>query len=188
MNESLLIEQLRNSSETAFNAIYKMYVRTLLAFCHQYTKSMEEAEDIVQEVFTGLWKSRVTIQRETTLRPLLLTMSRNRLINAYRRTVNSPVFEEFTEYRGSTSADDASRQMEYDEFVRKMRRVIGSMPATQQRVIDLTRFQGKSIRETAEMLGLSEQTVKNQVSLGLKTLRSELLRMIVTLWLLHYVN
>lgn len=188
MNESLLIEQLRNSSETAFNAIYNMYARALLAFCHQYTKSMEEAEDIVQEVFTGLWKSRANLQRDTTLRPLLLTMSRNRLINAYRRTVNSPVFEEFTEYRGSTAADDASRKMEYDEFVGRMRRVLDGMPATQRSVIELTRFHGKTNREAAEMLGLSEQTVKNQVSLGLKTMRSELLRVILTLWLLNFVN
>lgn len=51
------------------------------------------------------------------------------------------------------------------------------LPLTQQRVISLSRFSLLSNQEIAERLSLSEQTVKNQLSLGLKALRMLLEKM-----------
>ena len=61
-----------------------MYARRLLAYCKQYTKSLEDAEEIVQDVFVRLWSNRARIHQEETLRSLLFTMSKNQLVNAYR--------------------------------------------------------------------------------------------------------
>ena len=49
-----------------------------------------------------------------------------------------------------------------------------TLPATQQRVIYLSRIEGLSHKEIAEKLSLNEQTVKNQLSLGLKALREKM--------------
>ena len=45
------------------------------------------------------------------------------------------------------------------------------MPYTQRRMIELIKMEGMTIREVAEQLQLTEQTVRNQLSLGLKLLR-----------------
>ena len=62
------------------------------------------------------------------------------------------------------------------------------MPSTQRRVIELTRLRELSNKEAAQVLELSEQTVKNQLSIGLKALRQELSRLTVPLWLLFFIN
>ncbi len=62
------------------------------------------------------------------------------------------------------------------------------MSSTQRRVIELTRLRELSNKEAAQVLELSEQTVKNQLSIGLKTLRQELSRLAVPLWLLFFIN
>ena len=62
------------------------------------------------------------------------------------------------------------------------------MPSTQRRVIELTRLRELSNKEAAQVLELSEQTVKNQLSIGLKALRQELSRLAVPLWLLFFIN
>ena len=51
-----------------------------------------------------------------------------------------------------------------------IRQGLDRLPLTQRRVIELSRFEQKSIIEIASMLNLKEQTVRNQLSLGLKQL------------------
>ena len=98
-NERVLIGKLKEGSRQALDGIYHMYARRLFAYCKQYTKSVEDAEEIVQDVFVRLWNSRHLIQQEDTLRSLLFTMSRNLLINAYRSRINSPVYEDYVDCR-----------------------------------------------------------------------------------------
>ena len=89
-NEHLLIADLKKGSKEAFDEIYRLYAGRLLAYCAQYTKCREDAEEIVQDVFVALWNSRQTIRQEETLRSLLFTISKHRVINAYRVSRLSP--------------------------------------------------------------------------------------------------
>lgn len=61
--------------------------------------------------------------------------------------------------------------MEYDEFVSQLKSVIKELPATQRKVLELSLLHQLGNKEIAEKLLLSEQTVKNQLSIGLKKLR-----------------
>lgn len=187
-NEKILIRELKNDSRKAFNAIYAMYAKRLLAYCKQYTKSVEDAEEIVQDVFVRLWNNRGNIRQEETLQSLLFIMSKHSLINAYRSTVNSPVYEDYTNCLSELSTDDTHYRLEYHEFVSQLKAALKELPETQRKVIELSRFHDLSNKEIAEQLSLSEQTIKNQLSLGLKTLREKLQGMSLALWLLLFVN
>ena len=187
-NERVLIGKLKESSRQALDGIYHMYARRLFAYCKQYTKSVEDAEEIVQDVFVRLWNSRHLIQQEDTLRSLLFTMSKNLLINAYRSRINSPVYEDYVDCREELFVAETHDKMEYEEFVRLLRKALEQLPSTQRRVIELTRLRELSNKEAAQVLELSEQTVKNQLSVGLKALRRELSRLTVPLWLLFFIN
>lgn len=187
-NERVLIGKLKEGSRQALDGIYHMYARRLFAYCKQYTKSVEDAEEIVQDVFVRLWNSRHLIQQEDTLRSLLFTMSKNLLINAYRSRINSPVYEDYVDCREELFVAETHDKMEYEEFVRLLRKALEQLPSTQRRVIELTRLRELSNKEAAQVLELSEQTVKNQLSVGLKALRQELSRLAVPLWLLFFIN
>lgn len=179
--EQRLISELKKGSRKAFDSIYKMYSKRLYAYCLQYAKSAEDAEEIVQDVFVRLWTNRENIRQEETLRSLLFIMSKNYLINAYRSAVNSPVYEDYVNCMESVCVNDTHRQTEYDEFVGQLKTVLRKLPATQQQVITLSRIDQLSNKEIATELSLSEQTVKNQLSLGLKTLREELKKILILL-------
>lgn len=178
-NEHLLIADLKKGSKEAFDEIYRLYAGRLLAYCTQYTKCREDAEEIVQDVFVALWNSRQTIRQEETLRSLLFTISKHRVINAYRSTLNSPVYEDYVDYQNELPAGEDYRRLEYEQYVRIVKDAIRRLPSTQQRVITLSRFSQLSNKEIAEHLSLSEQTVKNQLSIGLKTLRELLAKVLV---------
>lgn len=185
--ELYLIQDLKRGSHKAFDKIYQIYAKRLYAYSLQFTKSPEESEEIVQEVFVKLWSNRMKIKQNETLRSLLFIMAKHHLINAYRFRINHPVYEEYVNYMDILSTEDAHHKLEYNEFVLRLRKIIKTLPVTQQKVIHLSRLQQLSNKEIAEKLSLSEQTVKNQLSLGLKTLKEKLSKVLLSLMLL-FIN
>lgn len=185
--EERLISALKLGSSKAFDNIYQMYSKRLYAYCLQFTKSPEESEEIVQDVFVKLWQNRTQIRQNETLRSLLFIMAKHHLINAYRSKVNHPVYEEFVDYKDILSVEDAHSRLEYTEFKQAFQKAIESLPDTQRRVISLSRIHQLSNKEIAEKLSLSEQTVKNQISLGLKALKDKLNKILWIIMLL-FIN
>lgn len=174
MFEEQLIKDLKNGSRKAFDCIYKIYSKRLYAYCLQYCKSAEDAEEIVEDVFVRLWTQRKNIRQQETLKSLLFIMSKHLVINAYRKRVNSLEYAEYVEHQNILSDSDADSRIEYDEFVQNIMRMLKTLPKTQRQVIELSRFQGLGNKQIAAMLNLSEQTVKNQLSLGLKELHKKM--------------
>ena len=92
-------------SQKAFETLFERYSRELYAYSLQFTKSSEEAEEIVHDVFLCLWNNRHRLKQVDSLRPLLFKMSKFRLINAFRAKVASPVFEEYIELKDKRPSD-----------------------------------------------------------------------------------
>lgn len=171
-NEGELIRELKLGSKRAFDTIYRMYFKRLYAYCFKFTKSGEDAEEIVQDTFLCLWKMREEIRQEETLRSLLFIISKSYLIKSFHKCINSQMFEDYINYKDRISADDKTDyELEYEDYLKKVRSEMTKLPETQKKVIELSKIKQLSIKETAECLALSEQTVRNQLSLGLKSLK-----------------
>lgn len=171
VDENHLIADLKRDSQSAPREIYQLYAERLYAFCMQYMRSRQKSEELVEDTFVWLWTNRHHIRQEETLRSLLFIRVRHFVINAYRATLNAPVFEQYCRYSKELQVDDTSQAVEYDDFVRRLGRAMDCLPATQRKVVELSKLEQKSNREIARLLGLQEQTVKNQLSLGLRSLR-----------------
>lgn len=168
--EEFLIWLLKQDSQWAFDCLYRMYAHRLFAFALEYCHQKETAEEIVEDTFIWIWNHRHDIKQEQTLRSLVFIKARHLLINAYRATLNSPQFEDYINYANCLGSQEQGSQMEYDEFMSAIHKGLNQLPPTQQRVIRLSRFEQKSVKEIASMMNLKEQTVRNQLSLGLKQL------------------
>lgn len=168
--EDIFIWLLKHDSQWAFDNLYRMYAHRLFAFALEYCHHKETAEEIVEDTFIWIWNHRHDIKQEKTLFNLVFIKARHLLINAYRATLNSPHFEDYVNYSNSLGTEEQESQLEYDEFIHVIRQGLDRLPLTQRRVIELSRFEQKSIIEIASMLNLKEQTVRNQLSLGLKQL------------------
>lgn len=176
--ESQYIKDLKNGSRKAFNALYEIYSSRLYGYCYQWTKSHEDAEEIVQDVFVKLWIHRDSIENEETILYFVFKIAKNQLINMYRSNVNSAIYEEYLQYSNtsSLSIDDTAYAVEYDDFCKLLNKIKETLPETQQKVYEYSKLRHFSNQEIADALGLSEQTVKNQLSLALKVFRENLSR------------
>lgn len=182
--EQKLIRGLKDGNYKAFNEIYALYAKRLYAYCLQYTRQAEDAEEIVQDVFVRLWNQRDKIRQEETLQSLLFIMAKHLVINAYRAKVNQPIYEDYLNYVDELSVDDVKERTEYRDFLLNFNKILSTLPDTQRKVIKLSRMRQLSNKEIAEYLSLSEQTVKNQLSLGMKKLREEFSKIA---WLLLFL-
>ncbi|VFB13161.1 RNA polymerase sigma factor, sigma-70 family/RNA polymerase sigma-70 factor, Bacteroides expansion family 1 [Bacteroides heparinolyticus] len=169
--EASLILQLKNNSQKAFCLIYRLYASRLFAFALDYCKSREVAEELVEDTFVWLWIKRHTIRQEHTLKALLFIRMRHFLINAYRSTVNSPQYENYLNYIDHLTEEQSDTPLEYNEFLQKVDTALRKLTKMQQKIVRLSKLEMKSNQEIAQLLGLKEQTVKNHLSAGLRTLR-----------------
>jgi RNA polymerase sigma-70 factor (ECF subfamily) len=185
--EALLIFQLKQGASKAFDRIYQMYAKRLYAYCMQFTKSPEDSEEIVQDVFVKLWTNREHIRQKDTLRSLLFIMTRHHIISAFRSRINQPVYEEYINCKEAMSVNDVSQQLEYQDFVEKFKKTVQTLPVTQQKVVVLSKIKELSNKEIAEELALSEQTVKNLLSVGLKKLK-DMISKLYFLYTLIFIN
>ena len=172
-SESELIALLKQGSQEAFKSLYDLYARRLYAFCMEYTKSREDTEEIVQDAFIWLWRNKDNIRQEATIKNLLFLRVKHFLINAWRARVNTPIFEDYVDYINSLPADSRDH-LEYMDFQVTVMSFIDQLPKTQSKVVKMSRLEGFKNKEIAEKLRLSEQTVKNALSMGLKFLKERL--------------
>lgn len=179
------IEQLKSGSQRAFNQLYDAYAGRMYGFCYQYTKSHEDSEELVHDLFVQIWNKRELLREDLPVIHLLYHMMRNSLINRFHARVQSPSYELYTDYLNYSgfSVDDSSMQIEYDDFCRHLNQLKQELNDTQQQIVEQKIHGGLTIDQIAEVLHLSKQTVKNQLSLALKQLRQRLLSSDLLLWM-----
>lgn len=183
--ETSLMLDLSKGSLKAFDRIYELYARKLYAYCFQCTQSRQITEEIVQDVFVNLWRYHADIDPQRSLSTLLFTIARRYRINAFRSIVNSPVYEDYLDYR-DTIASESHPGIEYTEFLADIHTALRKLPGRQRQIIILSKFKNLNNSEIGQRLNISEKTVRNLLSAGLKALRGELrhiLPHIIIVWL-----
>lgn len=172
------IKELRKGSHRAYNAIYDMYADKLFGFVFAHTKSRELANDLVQETFLKLWTMRESLSMEGSLLAMLFTISHNKMIDTFRAQINKVEFEDYIEFSENAELEDNAieRKIYYDDFLKALKLCKNLLPNRQMEIFEMSRENGKSIEEIASELKISEQTVKNQLTSALKTLRAELVK------------
>lgn len=169
------VASIKEGSQTAFNAIYAAYSPRLYSYCYKFCRTAEDAEEIVQDTFVCLWNSRGLIEEHTSLNSLLFTISHRLVVNAWRKRLTDPAY--IAGLEGKEQVADASRTdhaVEYDEFTLRVNKLIDKLPPAQGKIVRLSKMEDMPNKKIAAIMGISEQTVKNQLSQGLKLLRSKL--------------
>lgn len=172
--EKQLITGLTQGDRRAFDVIYYMYVRRLSAFALAYVRNQEDAEELVEDVFISLWANRAAIRNTSTIKPLLFTSLRNKIIDYYKKRVKSPLYEDYVELNNNSGYSTSAEPMEYEEFEKIVMGEISRLPLTQEKIVRLSKIDGLSHSEIASQLGISMNTVRNMLSVGLRQLKERL--------------
>src|SRR5674476_30769 len=173
-NEALLVRNLSKGNLLAFNTLYKEYSGRLYRFALGYLKSEEEAEELVQEVFTKIWEKRSDLKKELSFKSFLFTIAFN-IIRKHFRT--KAYLSEYFKTRISDDIDmKTSQKITYDSLYQYITELVNQLPERRKEIFIKSRFEGLSINEIAEKLKISHKTVENQLTDALKFIRTNLNR------------
>jgi len=169
-----LLSRVREGDESAFEAIYKRYYSLLYIHACKLLKESGEAEDCVQEVFSGLWQKAGQLEISVSLSSYLYTSIRNRVLNRieHKRVKDAYLFSMQRFMKEGVSITD--EELRVRELTALIEREIAALPEKMREVFELSRREELSHKEIAEKLNISDKTVKKQVSNALKILRGRL--------------
>lgn len=180
-----LVKGLKQGSYEDFDALYTLYADMLYSFILNLTKSPIETQDILQDTFMRIWQTRERINIELSFKTYLYTIARNLIIDSLRKQIDNVTFEEYicSEAFQQYSENNIERNISFDEFKEKLAKAKEKLTLRQKEIFELSREKGYSIQSIAETLQLSEKTVKNQLTLALKVIRSEVFFYFILLFL-----
>ena len=169
-----LMRRVAEDDVGAFGAIYDRHARSVYGLAFRMMRERSAAEDVVQETFVALWRSRHSYRPDRgSLGSWLLTITRNRSIDAMRRG-RGHVHAELD----STSEQEAPERTD-DEALRRLEAgtigvALRTLPEAQRQALELSYFDGLSQTEIAARVGIPLGTVKGRMRLALKKLAAEL--------------
>lgn len=174
--DQFLLQQLTHDDQKAFTAIYQRYWKSLFREAMNVLRSQREAEDCVQELFVSLWKRRQVLSITSSLKAYLQTAVRYQCIDRIERDmIRGGYLEDFTSYLDEHhSMPTIEEELYARDLAANIDQVMDKMPGKMREVFRLSRREQLTHREIADRLQISEETVKKQIYLALKILKSNL--------------
>jgi RNA polymerase sigma-70 factor (ECF subfamily) len=179
--EKALVERARSDPQ-AFGLIFDEYYRAIFGYILRRTANVEVARDISAEVFLKALRSVSRFQwRGVSISSWLYRIASNEVAAYFReRKYEGDSLDELREvalFEPPESQDmleeivTAEREVERHADFLHVQKLLERLPQRSQEVIALRFFEGKRIKEIAEILGKGEGTVKSLLSRGLDQLR-----------------
>jgi len=168
-----LFQQMQHGDHGAFKALFYLYYKELCFFTEWHVKSKECAEELVSDLFIKLWEKRAVLQ-VTNIRPYLYQAAKHNALNYLRKSklVTEPIETHFNLQQ--SEAEGPYQQLLLKESHKEMNSLIDSLPARRKVIFVMSRIDGLSYAEIADLLDISIRTVEDQMLKAVKSLRSSL--------------
>lgn len=163
------------SEDKTIEQLFRIWYRPLCLYALHYLEDLDEAEDLVQDVFCTLWKKASEDHNPAEGKAYLYSCVRNRCLDVLR----SPSRKNRPSSLEGLGVDESLALTEYDDSdlrdssleEARMWVEISRLPRRCRRILLMGKVQAKKYSEIARELGISENTVRNQMAKALKTVR-----------------
>lgn len=175
LHRGWLVAIRERNDKDAFGAIYRIYWDDLYKHALRRVRNEQQAEDLVQELFIQFWEQRERLDTTMNLPAYLYGILKYKIIDFFNSNKIKPQLLDLWATDLHQYVQQNPDELEtYHALERLLDRELDSMPTNMKQAI-LLKWDKLSIRDIAARLGLSEQTVKNNISVGSKRLQQALL-------------
>lgn len=173
-----LMAQYCDGDASAFRALYALVAPRLLGYLMKMARERAVAEDLLQLTFLKLHRAREAYVRGADPLPWIYSIAHRTFLDEARRVKRAVVRvgegdelpEQRADLRGET--DDRRDEPRVDpELVRAALDALAALPEQQREAVVLTKLDGKSVAEAAEIAGTSVGAMKVRAHRGYEALR-----------------
>ena len=179
--DQLLVEQTQTGHLEAFGPLVKKYQRKIYQIAYHFTRNVDEANDLAQEVFLKAFRVLPNFESSATFYTWLYRIAHNAGIDYVRRESNRPEYlfsNNFPTDESSIHPQVTNTQIvteaEASEIQDLIKQAVAELSPRQQQVFVLRYYQDLPLREIGEMMGLQTGTIKSHLFKALRNLRQQL--------------
>jgi RNA polymerase sigma-70 factor (ECF subfamily) len=182
--DSTVVERCLSGDDVAWEELVRLHTRRIYGLCFRFTGKDSEAQDLTQEVFLRVYRSLGSFRSaEGSFTTWLARLTRNLLIDHYRRTRNERITDSIDEplpggegragdrFKSPGGSDRALAGREASELLQA---ALAKLSPELRETVILRDLQEMEYREVAEVLEIPEGTVKSRLNRG----RAELARLL----------
>ena len=169
-----IVRDIKKGDVAAFQELYSRYADIIYRNILARVNSSFDADDIFQDFFIQVWEKKDSFQVESSVKGYLLIWLRNHILNSIKQ---EQIRDKYQDMCVPNEEDDYTWvKIVSSDLNENIRQIVNSFPSRLQCVYMLRQEQNLSIKEIAEKLSVSEQTVKNQLGDITRRLRHEVNR------------
>jgi RNA polymerase sigma-70 factor (family 1) len=173
-NDFLAVENLQKGDVKAFDDLFNKYSSRLFSFSLKYLKSNEEAEEVVQEVFLYIWDKRDGLKPDQSFNAYIFTIAYNIIKKYFLKKTRDNAFKDDLIYSLLQEENKLDQIIDYKFLLEKVEKSIEALPKRRKEIFIKRKFDGLSVKQIAEELGISPNTVENQLASAQKQIQEEL--------------
>lgn len=166
-----LLRQLQSNEQQALLSLMKRYDKKLFRYLYSKTRSAEASEEFVQDIFLSAWHNRFNLSITDSFYPYLFKAAKFKVVDYYiansRQVANLDELLVNYELITASSPENAVIETELNNWLAQE---IEKMPDNVRKSFSLSRVEQLPVKEIAAKLSLSEQTVKNNITMAVKQL------------------
>ncbi|WEK35245.1 MAG: sigma-70 family RNA polymerase sigma factor [Candidatus Pseudobacter hemicellulosilyticus] len=177
------------ADETLFNELYHQYWELLFRIACKKTGSVEDASDIVHDLFADIWRNLRKVPAGDACRPYLISCLYHKVFNYFRtKGLQEKHYKHLELFLSQQlTGTELPMQEPVQELIDKaITTEIRKLPVKMKDILIRYFYQRQTIDQIAGELSLSRQTVKNQLSLASKRLRQAVQQLVVFLYCFFY--
>jgi RNA polymerase sigma-70 factor (ECF subfamily) len=184
MTDADVMLRVKAGDDSAFDYLVQKYRRPIVSFMYRMAHNAAGAEDLAQEVFLRVYRSRETYEASAKFTTWLYRIATNLAVNhardtRYERPENQVSLDEPDQESGNTlDLPDVTPSVEENlvqrERLAAIRQRVQALPERQRVAVMMHKYQQMDYRQIAEVLKLSESATKSLLFRAYETLREQL--------------
>lgn len=168
-NNQELLHLVSGDDKVAFTELYNRFWQPLFAIAINRTKERETAEDVVHDVFAGLWANRTKIHIES-LENYLAVAVKYAVLTKIKKKVREREFQQITE--GACVIEmPILETLHYKRILEIVKEEVEHLPEKCRLIFKYSREAGMPVKQIATELNISPKTVENQLAKAIRQLR-----------------
>lgn len=186
LHEKELLQRISKGDERAFREVFDLYKGRFFAAALKMTRSPDEAEEIVQEVFVSLWMRRALLTTVENPPSYLFTIVYNAISARFKKIALEMRMKQMIAERVVESENIIEEKLEEKEANQRIQSILHRLPEQQQLVYYLSKEEGLSREEIAHRMHISPNTVKNHLLRATKYIREHFNKVMIIILLISF--
>lgn len=181
-----LLKKIKQDNKNALDSLFDKYFQGLCDFSNKFLNNAFLAEEAVSDVFLNIWLKRGELEIKTSLKAYLFTAVKNQSLNYLKKENNIYDDIEVVDRNGTVSVLRTDDFFRYEELKEEINIILEKLPEKMRLVFKLSRIEGFTYKEIAEILSISVYTVQNHMVKATKYLSAEYPHLLF--WLIGILN